>query len=123
MIGVDLAGFGGARRNMIQAAWTANGGCMARTDLDGLLGALKASSMDAALDGLEADVWTRVETARRTQAAGGGVRVQLAVAVAALLVGAVVGGVTAQRQPVRSEMVVLSADGGRAPSGAIEGGA
>jgi hypothetical protein len=97
---------------------------MARTDLDNLLGALKASSTEASLDGLEAGVWARVEAARRAQAAGaGGLRMQLAVAAAALLVGAVVGGVTAERRPVRSEMVVLSEDAGLAPSVAVEGGA
>ena len=98
---------------------------MAVTDLDDLLGALKASSMEASLDGLEAGVWARVEDVRRAQAAGaGGVRVQVAVAVAALLVGAVVGGVTAQRaSPARSERVVLSEDAGLAPSVAVEGGA
>ena len=97
---------------------------MAGTDLDDLLGALRASPVEASLDGLEAGVWARVEETRRAQAAGaGGLRVQLAVGVAALLVGAVVGGVTAERRPVRSEMVVLSEDAGLAPSVAIEGGA
>lgn len=97
---------------------------MARADLDDLLGALKTSPMEAALDGLEAGVWSRVEDVRRAQAAGaGGVRVQLAVAVAALLVGAVVGGVTAEHRPTRSEMVLLSEDASLAPSVAVEGGA
>ena len=97
---------------------------MARTDLDDLLGALKARPVDVSLDGLEAGVWTRVEDERRARAAGGGgLRVQLAVAVAALLVGAVVGGVAADRSPARSEMVVLSEDAGLDPSVAVEGGA
>jgi hypothetical protein len=97
---------------------------MARNDLDDLLGALRASPADAALDGLEAGVWARVENVRRAQASGGGgLRMQLAVAVAALVMGAVVGGVTAHRSPVRSEMVVLSEDAGLAPSVAVEGGA
>jgi hypothetical protein len=97
---------------------------MARNDLDDLLGTLRASPANAALDGLEAGVWARVDDARRAQAAGpGGLRMQLAVAVAALAIGAVVGGVTADRRPVRSEMVVLSEDAGLAPSVAVEGGA
>lgn len=96
---------------------------MAINDLDDLLGALKANSADAALDGLEAGVWRRVEDRRRAQADGGGLRMQLAVAVAALALGAVVGGATADRRPARSEMVVLSEDAVLAPSVAVEGGA
>jgi hypothetical protein len=97
---------------------------MARNDLDDLLGALKASPADGGLDGLEAGVWARVEDQRRAQAvSGGGIRMQLAVAVAALAIGAVVGGVTADRRPARSEMVLLSEDAGLAPSVAVEGGA
>jgi hypothetical protein len=93
-------------------------------DLDDLLGALSVAPVDGALDDLESGVWARVEQARRAQAmAGGGMKMQLAVAVAALAMGAVVGGVSAERRPARSEMVVLSEDAGLAPSVAIEGGA
>ncbi|HTK33990.1 MAG TPA: hypothetical protein VL358_01725 [Caulobacteraceae bacterium] len=97
---------------------------MARNDLDDLLGTLKATSSDVALEGLEAGVWKRVEETRRARSMGaGGLRMQLAVAVAALALGAVVGGVTADRRPARSEMVLLSEDAGLAPSVAVEGGA
>ncbi len=41
----------------------------------------------------------------------------------ALALGVVVGGVTAERRPIRSEMVVLSEDASLAPSVAVEGGA
>lgn len=93
-------------------------------DLDDLLGALKAAPMDASLDTLESGVWARVDERRRAQSqTNGGLRTQLAVAVAALLMGAVVGGVAAERKPARSEMVVLSEDAGLTPSVAIEGGA
>jgi hypothetical protein len=93
-------------------------------ELDDLLGALRAAPMDASLEGLESGVWARVEERRRAQSmAGGGLRMQLAVAVAALAMGAVVGGVAAERRPARSEMVVLSEDAVLAPSVAIEGGA
>jgi hypothetical protein len=97
---------------------------MAKQDLDDLFGALRAERLDASLDGLETAVWARVAADRRAQAAaGGGLRMQLAVAVAALAMGVVVGGVTAGRSPSRSEMVVLSEDAGLAPSVAVEGGA
>lgn len=94
-------------------------------DIDALLGELRAVSIEPRLDDLESGVWARVEADRRERAlaGGGGVRMQLAVAVAALALGAVVGGVAAERQPGRSEMVVLSEDAGLAPSVAIEGGA
>ena len=96
-------------------------------DLDDLLGALSVAPAygggEAALDGLEAGVWARVDQARRAQAAGGGVKMQLAVAAAALVMGAVVGGVAVDRQPVRSEAALLSEDAGLAFSVAIEGGA
>jgi len=92
-------------------------------ELDDLLGALRARPVDAALDGMEAGVWARVEEVRRDQAAAGGLRVQLAAAVVALVMGALVGGVMVQREPVRSEMVVLSEDAVLAPSVAVEGGA
>lgn len=93
-------------------------------NLDALLGTLRASSLDVRLDGLEADVWTRVEADRRARALGdGGLRTQVAVALAALLVGAVVGGASVERRPARNEMVVLSEDAGLTPSVAIEGGA
>lgn len=93
-------------------------------DIDALLGELRAVSIERPLDDLESGVWARVEADRRERAlAGGGGRMQLAVAVAALAIGAVVGGVAAERQPGRSEMVVLSEDAGLAPSVAIEGGA
>ena len=96
-------------------------------DLDDLLGALSVAPTygagEASLDGLEAGVWAKVDQTRRAQAAGGGVRVQLAVAVAALAMGAVVGGVAVDRQPVRSEAALLSEDAGLAFSVAIEGGA
>lgn len=94
-------------------------------DLDDLLGALSVAptygSGEASLDGLESGVWARIDQQR--QAAGGGVKVQLAVAVAALAMGAAVGGVAVDRQPVRSEAALLSEDAGLAPSVAIEGGA
>jgi hypothetical protein len=92
-------------------------------DLDQLLGALRAAPDEAALDGLEQDVWARVKARREQALAGGGLRVQLAVAAVALVMGAVVGGATAQRTPARSEMVVLSEDASLAPSVAVEGGA
>ncbi len=97
-------------------------------DLDDLLGALSVAPTygagDASLDGLEAGVWAKVDQTRRAQSAGGGVRVQLAVAVAALAMGAVVGGgVAADRHPVQSEAALLSEDAGLAFSVAIEGGA
>jgi hypothetical protein len=94
---------------------------MAKT-LDDMLGALSAAPMDGALDGLEAGVWAKVDEARRAQAAGG-VKVQLAVAVAALAMGAVVGGVSAEHRPGFSEAALLSEDAALAPSVAIEGGA
>jgi hypothetical protein len=94
-------------------------------NLDDLLGALSVAPTygagEAALDGLESGVWAKVDQQR--QAAGGGVRVQLAVAVAALAMGAAVGNVAADRQPVRSEAALLSEDAGLTPSVAIEGGA
>jgi hypothetical protein len=97
---------------------------MAGNDLDDLLGALKASPADASLEGMEAGVWARVEDRRRAQSlGGGGLRMQVAVAVIALAMGAVVGGVTADRRPARSEMVVLSDDASLTPSVAVEGGA
>ncbi len=95
-------------------------------DLDDLLGALSAAPThagDASLDGLEAGVWAKIDQTRRAQAVGGGVRVQLAVALVALAMGAVVGGVAGDRQPVRSEAALLSEDAGLAFSVAIEGGA
>lgn len=92
-------------------------------ELDELLGALKAAPDHAALDGLEAGVWARVKARRERALAGGDLRMQFAVAVAALVMGAVVGGVTADRTPARSEMVVLSEDASLAPSVAVEGGA
>jgi hypothetical protein len=64
-----------------------------------------------------------VKDRRERALAGGDQRMQLAVAVAALVMGAVVGGVTADRTPARSEMVVLSEDASLAPSVAVEGGA
>ena len=96
---------------------------MARDNLDDLLGALRQRPLEASLEGLESSVWARVEQTRRAQANGGGLQVQLAVAVIALVMGAVLGGVTADRSPVRSEMVVLSEDARLAPSVAVEGGA
>ena len=92
-------------------------------DLDELLGALKAQPFDASLDSLETGVWSRVEAHRRAQTEGGGLKVQLAVAVAALVMGAVVGGTMVERPVERSEMVVLSEDAVLAPSVAVEGGA
>lgn len=94
------------------------------TNLDDLLIALKAQPLDVSLDGIEGGVWTRVEAQRRARAdTTNGLRVQLAVAVVALLLGAVLGGATANRQPGRNEMVVLSEAGALAPSVALEGGA
>jgi hypothetical protein len=95
---------------------------MAKDQLDDLLGALRDRPLEASLDGLEAGVWARVDEARRAQATGG-VRVQVAAALIALVLGAVVGHANADRRPVRSEMVVLSEDAGLAPSVAVEGGA
>lgn len=93
-------------------------------DLDDLLGALSAAPVHGSLDDLESGVWAKVDQRRRAQAAaGGGVRMQLAVAVMALAMGAVVGGAFAERRPARSEAVVLSEDARLAPSVAIEGGA
>lgn len=99
---------------------------MAKT-LDDLLGDLSIAPMDKTLDGLEAGVWAKVDDARKAQAAGG-VKVQLAVAVAALAVaalamGAVVGGVSVEHHPGFSEAALLSEDAALAPSVAIEGGA
>lgn len=96
---------------------------MAR-ELDDLLGALRAAPLDASLDGLEAGVWSRIEEQRRARAsAGGGLSTQFAVAVAALVMGAVMGGAVAERRPGAAEAVVLSEDAHLAPSVAIEGGA
>jgi hypothetical protein len=97
---------------------------MARPDLDDLLGQLRLSPAGVSLDGLEAGVWGRVEDLRRAQAQGaGGLRVQLAVAVVALLVGAAVGGASVGHHPTRTESVLLSEDASLAPSVAVEGGA
>lgn len=94
------------------------------TNLDDLLGTLRERPLDVSLDGLEGGVWARVEAQRRARAdSAGGLRMQVAVAVVALLLGAVLGGATADRQPGRNEMVVMSEAGALAPSVALEGGA
>ncbi len=95
---------------------------MAKENLDELLGALRDRPVKASLDGLESAVWARIEESRRAQGSGG-FGVQLAAVAMALALGVVVGGVTAERRPIRSEMVVLSEDASLAPSVAVEGGA
>jgi len=102
-----------------------------KRDLDQMLGALSGSasaSPEPQLDGLESAVFARIE-ARRRETAGGGVKVQIAAALLALVIGVVVGEVR-ERQParvaqgpVRSEMVVLSDGANLAPSVRLGGGA
>lgn len=90
-------------------------------DLDDLLSALRAREGDASLNRLEGDVWSRIDR-QRSERITGGMGLQAIVAAAALVVGVMVG-VSAERGPSVSEMVVLSEDAGLAPSVVIEGGA
>jgi ferric-dicitrate binding protein FerR (iron transport regulator) len=99
-----------------------------KRDLDQMLGALSAAPVAEGLDGLEADVFARIEAQRR-ESAGGGLKVQIAAAFLALAIGVVVGEVR-ERQPHRiaqgpaaSEMVVLSDGANLAPSVRLGGGA
>ena len=99
-----------------------------KRDLDQMLGALSAAPVDARLDGLESAVFSRIE-ARRRDAAGGGLKVQLAAALLALVIGVVVGEVREHQPsrlaqgPGRTEMVVLSDGANLAPSVRLGGGA
>ena len=104
-----------------------------KKDLDQMLGALSAAPLSAAsghhaLDGLEAQVFAKIE-ARRRETAGGGLKVQIAVALMALAIGVVVGEVRERapsrvaQGPAASEMVVLSDGANLAPSVRLGGGA
>ncbi len=99
-----------------------------KKDLDQMLGALSAAPQDHGLDGLESDVFAKIE-ARRRETAGGGLKVQIGAALLALVIGVVVGEVR-ERAPLRaaqgpgaSEMVVLSDGANLAPSVRLGGGA
>jgi ferric-dicitrate binding protein FerR (iron transport regulator) len=99
-----------------------------KRDLDQMLGALSQAPADHALDGLETQVFARIEKNRR-ETAGGGLTMQLAAAILALAIGVVVGEVH-ERQPARvatgpaaTEMVVLSDGANLAPSVRLGGGA
>lgn len=94
-----------------------------RDDVDDLLSALSAQPADHSLSGLEASVFGRIAAQRQAQGLSAGLRMRAGVALAALAIGVVIGGVQSGRNPGRSEMVVLSEDAGLAPSVAIEGGA
>ena len=95
-------------------------------DIDQLLDGLRAGPADAAgLDGLEGAVFSRI--AERRRAAGSGLGVQVGAALAALVIGIVVGEArTQQHQPIgpgASETALLSEDGQLTPSVRLGGGA
>ncbi|HEX3487271.1 MAG TPA: hypothetical protein VHT51_19600 [Micropepsaceae bacterium] len=93
--------------------------------IDALLNRLKAAPLDRDLARLEADVWTRIDGARRPDFFGRhAFQVQLAVSCGALLLGLAIAQFTGYSPMPRlnSEMVVLSDDSAMAPSVRLEGG-
>jgi len=92
--------------------------------IDELLNQLAAAPEPRSLAGLEPAVWRRIESRRTAATFGGGLRLQMAVAVGALVLGVgVSGAMTGPRGSYPSEMVVLSEDAHLAPSVAVLGGA
>jgi hypothetical protein len=93
-------------------------------NLDDRLAALAASQPAAALDGLEGQVWAKVQ-ARKAAAAAGSTGVRLALTGLALATGLAFGAVhRSATAPVHvAELGVLSEDGLLAPSVRLGGGA
>ncbi len=85
--------------------------------IDDDLEALAGMETCPALDGLEDQVWVRVQ-ARKAAAGSGSIGVRATLTVAALAIGVAVGALHAPAQPAQhlSEMGVLSDDGLLAPS-------
>lgn len=89
--------------------------------LDDKLKALAGADTSAALDGLEDRVWSAVQA--RHAAAVTGTRVQIALTLAALVLGLAFGALNTSKPTHLSEMAVLSEDGLLAPSIRLGGGA
>ena len=94
--------------------------------IDTLLNRLKAAPVTRDLSRVEADVWRRIDSGKRSDVFGGhAFQVQLAVSCAALVVGlaiAQLAGYDPMPRRLNSEMVVLSDDSAMAPSVRLEGG-
>jgi hypothetical protein len=91
--------------------------------IDDLLAGLRDAPADRRLDQLEPAVWRRIEAQRVERAPAGSFRMQLAVAVGALVIGLAVGQSVVRPQPRPSEAVLLSEDASLTPSMRLEGGA
>ena len=93
-------------------------------NLDDRLAALAASDVSIALDGLEDQVWTKVQ-ARKAAAAAGSPGVRVGLTALALAMGLAFGALhkAAPAQPHVAELGVLSEDGLLAPSVRLGGGA
>jgi hypothetical protein len=91
--------------------------------IDDELAALAGHAPAAALDGLEDQVWAKLQ-ARKAAAGAGSVGVRAALTLAALAIGLAFGALHPQTAPAHlSEMGVLSEDGLLAPSIRLGGGA
>ena len=90
--------------------------------IDDLLAGLRDAAPDRRLDQLEPAVWARIDARRADRAPAGSFRLQLAVAVGALVIGLAMGQ-SVVRPHAPSEAVLLSEDAGLTPSMRLEGGA
>ena len=91
--------------------------------IDHLLSELRDTAPDRRLDQLEPAVWARIERRRAEQAPAGSFRMQLAVAVAALVIGLAVSQTVVRTPHAPSEAVLLSDSASLAPSILLSGGA
>ena len=95
------------------------------THLDHLLGQLRSRSDGDELRGLESAVLTRIAREQTSRAPAAGFKFQLAVVCTALVLGLAIAelkAVSTLPERVNSEIVVLSDDGGLAPSVRLGGG-
>ncbi len=95
------------------------------TELDYLLGQLRRRDVGDDLPGLESAVLTRIAAGQASRVPAAGLRLQMAVICTALVLGlaiAEVESLSSLPRTLNSELVVLSDDGGLAPSVRLGGG-
>jgi hypothetical protein len=95
------------------------------TELDHLLGQLRCRDAGNDLPGLESAVLSRIAAEQASRVPAAGLKFQAAVVCTALLLGLAIAelkAITPLRAAVNSEVVVLSDDGGLAPSVRLGGG-
>jgi hypothetical protein len=77
--------------------------------LDHLLAEIGGSAIDRSLEGVEAGVWARIETGHRAAVGNGALlRVQLAVAVATMIIGLAIGSFTVGRASSNQPLPILN---------------